>query len=79
MAEARTHVLVINCGSSSLKFSLFAGTDRAAILSGLAENLGQPESRLILKENDAKVTIALDGGSHDAALRRRGDLPSPRQ
>lgn len=70
MAEARTHVLVINCGSSSLKFSLFAGTDRAAILSGLAENLGQPESRLILKENDNKITIALDGGSHDAALRR---------
>ncbi|MGF9564273.1 acetate/propionate family kinase [Neorhizobium sp. JUb45] len=70
MAEDRTHVLVINCGSSSLKFSLFAGTDRSAILSGLAENLGQAESRLILKENDAKITIALDGGSHDAALRR---------
>ncbi|MGI2034495.1 acetate/propionate family kinase [Rhizobium panacihumi] len=70
MAEERTHVLVINCGSSSLKFSLFAGTDRSAILSGLAENLGQPESRLILKENDAKITIALDDGSHDVALRR---------
>ncbi len=70
MAEARTHVLVINCGSSSLKFSLFAGSDRAAMLSGLAENLGQTDSRLILKENDAKKTIMLDGGSHDAALRR---------
>ncbi|MBW9088495.1 acetate kinase [Rhizobium wenxiniae] len=73
MAKDQSHVLIINCGSSSLKFSLFAGEDRTAVVSGLAENLGQPESRLILKENDAKVTIALDGGSHDAALRRLMD------
>lgn len=73
MAKDQSHVLIINCGNSSLKFSLFAGEGRTAVVSGLAENLGQPESRLILKENDAKVTIALDGGSHDAALRRLMD------
>ncbi|MEV4606978.1 acetate kinase [Neorhizobium sp. LMR1-1-1.1] len=73
MAKDQSHVLIINCGSSSLKFSLFAGEGRTAAVSGLAKNLGQPESSLILKENDAKVTIALDGGSHDAALRRLMD------
>lgn len=73
MAKDQSHVLIINCGSSSLKFSLFAGSGRSAVISGLAENLGQAESRLILKENDSKVTIALDGGSHDAALRRLMD------
>jgi acetate kinase len=73
MAKDQSHVLIINCDSSSLKFSLFAGEGRTAAVSGLAKNLGQPESSLILKENDAKVTIALDGGSHDAALRRLMD------
>jgi len=73
MAKDQSHVLIINCGSSSLKFSLFAGSGRSAVISGLAENLGQAESRLILKENDSKVTIALDGGSHDAALRQLMD------
>ncbi|MGE7368648.1 acetate/propionate family kinase [Neorhizobium sp. NPDC001467] len=70
MAETRQHVLVINCGSSSLKFSLFAGTARSALLSGLAENLGQTDSRLILKDHGGKTIVALDGGGHGAALRR---------
>lgn len=68
MVDHRSLVLVINCGSSSLKFSLFSGDDSSALLSGLAENLGQADSRLILKENGGKTTVALDGG-HEVALR----------
>nr|WP_279379404.1 hypothetical protein [Sodalis glossinidius] len=36
-------VLVINCGSSSLKFSAIPLNDDAPVLSGLAEKLGQAE------------------------------------
>jgi len=40
-------VLVINCGSSSLKFMLLAGEDDPRTLcSGLIERVGHPESRL---------------------------------
>ena len=62
-------ILVINCGSSSLKFALLAEEERAPVLSGLAENLGQPDSRLITKLNGGKTTISLDGGDHRAALK----------
>lgn len=69
MVNARSLVLVVNCGSSSLKFSLFSGTSHAPLLSGLAENLGQEESRLAFKENGEKITLSLNAGSHDVALR----------
>lgn len=69
MATASPLIFVVNCGSSSLKFSLFEGESRSPLLSGLAENLGQEESRLAIKENDQKKTFLLDGGSHDVALR----------
>lgn len=61
-------ILVINCGSSSLKFALLAEGERAPVLSGLAENIGQPESRLTTKQSGDKVTVALNGGDHHVAL-----------
>lgn len=39
-------VLVINSGSSSIKYELFDMTDRTALASGLLERIGEPESRL---------------------------------
>jgi len=42
----QTHILVINCGSSSVKFSLADPDSGDHLLSGLAENLGTPQSRL---------------------------------
>ena len=42
-------ILVINCGSSSLKFALFQGGSRSPTLSGLAENLGHAEARITFK------------------------------
>ena len=34
------HVLVLNCGSSSLKFAILDATTSEEIISGLAERLG---------------------------------------
>jgi len=70
MIDIRSLVLVVNCGSSSVKFAVFAGSGRDPLLSALAENLGQPESRLIVKEKGEKTETSLDGGSHDVALQK---------
>ncbi|WP_078706490.1 acetate/propionate family kinase [Consotaella salsifontis] len=62
-------ILVINCGSSSLKFALLAAGEREPMLSGLAENLGQPESRLTVKQNGGKTQRPLaNSGDHHVAL-----------
>lgn len=68
MIDVRSLVLVVNCGSSSVKFGVFAGSGREPLLSALAENLGQAESRLVVKEKGEKTEMSLDGGSHDVAL-----------
>ncbi|MEF2073578.1 acetate/propionate family kinase [Consotaella aegiceratis] len=61
-------ILVINCGSSSLKFALLPEGERDPLMSGLAENIGQSESRLTVKQNGEKTTISLGGGDHHVAL-----------
>ncbi|MCP9760068.1 acetate kinase, partial [Aquitalea sp. S1-19] len=42
-------ILVINCGSSSLKFGLFPVGAEEPTLSGLAECLGDADSRVVFK------------------------------
>ncbi|TKB43768.1 acetate kinase [Thalassotalea mangrovi] len=52
-------VLVINCGSSSLKFSLIMPQSGQTILTGLAERL---------LSSEASITIKLDGNKETTAL-----------
>lgn len=62
-------ILVINCGSSSLKFALMPENAHDPILSGLAECLGQPDSTITYKTDDGqKETESLNGGDHAVAL-----------
>lgn len=61
-------VLVINCGSSSLKFSVLHADGENPLVSGIAECLGLPDARLILKQGGERDTVLLDGGSHGDAL-----------
>ena len=51
-------ILVINCGSSSIKFEVFEGKDCRLIASGLLEKIGSPEARLRQKRR-------LDDGTFD--------------
>jgi len=44
------HVLVINCGSSSLKYALYAIGDATPLQTGLAEELNSPNARHISKD-----------------------------
>jgi acetate kinase len=49
-------ILVINAGSSSLKFGLYAATpDVQLLFEGLADNIAHPDSKLELKDATGKV------------------------
>lgn len=62
-------VLVINCGSSSMKFSVLPQDDDQPVLSGLAERLGIDNATMTFKDRDGnKSTVALDDASHQYAL-----------
>ncbi|WP_313437440.1 propionate kinase [Atlantibacter hermannii] len=62
-------VLVINCGSSSMKFSVLPQDDDQPVLSGLAERLGIDHAVITFKDRDGnKTTVALDQASHEHAL-----------
>lgn len=61
-------VLVINCGSSSIKFALRREGDSAALLSGLAERLGSDEATLEWKTAGAREKTVLEDGAHGSAM-----------
>ena len=62
-----TTILVINCGSSSIKFSLTHPRAGTHLLTGLAENLSTSDARLAWQGN-ASGDKSLNGGDHKAAL-----------
>lgn len=61
-------VLVINCGSSSIKFALRQEGESEAILSGLAERLGSPQASLSYRIGDQRHEATLSGSEHVDAL-----------
>ena len=75
MAEA--YVLVINCGSSSIKLALIEPQTADAPWQALAERLGTAEAELTVKTKDGdKRTIALAHAQHEPALEKAlGELP----
>lgn len=68
MSNSPDLVLVINCGSSSLKFSLLRAEGGEPLVSGLAECLGLADARLTIKRDGGRTTVALEGGMHGDAL-----------
>ena len=62
-------ILIINCGSSSLKFALIATHQETLLLTGLAERLGTPEATISWKKGDEKKSKVLSGEDLPAALR----------
>jgi acetate kinase len=53
-------ILVLNCGSSSIKYQLFNMKDEAVMASGLAERVGEPQGRLThnkFPDTEAQSTI----------------------
>ncbi|MEO2281897.1 acetate kinase [Pseudoalteromonas pernae] len=58
------HVLVLNCGSSSLKFAVMNAENGEELLTGLAERL---------LNDDATIKYKIDGSKHQNALPRNAD------
>ncbi|MDG3085579.1 acetate/propionate family kinase [Vibrio hannami] len=73
---ANSFVLVINSGSSSLKFAVIDSNTGDAVLSGLGECFGLPESRISWKYQGEKTEVAIteEGNHHQAAIARLVDL-----
>lgn len=67
-------VLVVNAGSSSLKFSLFDGRSQAEMLTGLAERLDSPQAVLSWRAGGEKHQRDLPGAGLSEALRAMSDL-----
>lgn len=61
--SSNTHVLVLNCGSSSFKFALIDSQSGNQLLSGLAEKLGHTDAIITIKRNGEKNSLAL--GEHN--------------
>lgn len=73
-------VLVINCGSSSLKSSLIPFADGEPVLSGLAEKLGLDEAHITFKDHAGnKSGQMLPEASHLSALKVLFDELNQRQ
>ncbi len=63
-------ILVLNCGSSSLKFAVIDTGEGEVLLSGLAERLAGPEALVSWRRGDAeKERRAIAGGDHAAAMK----------
>ncbi|MBZ2188668.1 acetate kinase [Alcanivorax sp. JB21] len=61
-------VLVINCGSSSIKFALVDESRPDFLLHGLAERLGGEDARLRWRQGDDKQSQALGNADHRQAM-----------
>jgi acetate kinase len=69
--EARVNVLVVNCGSSSIKYSLFrmeSGGSEQVLASGLVEKIGEAASRLRHKAGGSDQTREVRSPDHQAAF-----------
>ncbi|MBE3132511.1 MAG: acetate kinase, partial [Acidobacteria bacterium] len=65
------NVLVVNCGSSSIKYSLFRmadGDPAAVVASGVVEKIGETGSRIHHRAGEARETRAVAAPDHRAAF-----------
>jgi len=71
-------ILVINCGSSSIKYQLFDMDQRTALAGGLVERIGEVEGRITHRQltgaQPRTVTIDAPVADHYAGLARMADL-----
>ncbi|MBQ2186564.1 MAG: acetate kinase [Bacteroidaceae bacterium] len=61
-------ILVLNCGSSSIKYALYDMTDKSVITSGGIEKIGMPDSFITIKLNGEKHKIEHPISEHTAGV-----------
>jgi len=57
-------ILVLNCGSSSIKYALYNMDDHSVVTSGGIEKIGQPDSFINIKLNGEKHKISVEIPEH---------------
>jgi acetate kinase len=62
------NILVINCGSSSIKFALINEDHEQFTLSGLAERLGSPDAQVHWQRGGEQDSLILPNADHRIAL-----------
>lgn len=62
-------VLVLNCGSSSLKYQLMDMENEQVVTKGTYERIGQNNSFVTIKQNGDKIRIENPVKNHEAALK----------
>lgn len=67
-------ILVINSGSSSIKYKCFEMPDRTVLASGLCEKIGEPAGRITHRVADRRIKIEQPFPTHAAALEKVLDL-----
>ncbi|MCE5186522.1 MAG: acetate kinase [Planctomycetaceae bacterium] len=61
-------VLVINAGSSSIKYQLFEMPAGTIVAKGMVERIGEPESALVHQYNNSKFASEVKAPDHDAGM-----------
>ncbi len=61
-------LLVVNCGSSSLKYNLYDTGDERRSVSGLVEKIGDEGTRLVHTRGGERKTVSLPRGTHREAF-----------
>ena len=67
-------ILVLNCGSSSIKYQLFEMDREAAVIGGAIEKIGQTDPALTHHWGEESLSESVDAGDHDGALMAIRDL-----
>lgn len=62
------NTLVLNCGSSSLKFAVLKAASGHSVIQGLAERLNSPQASLTFTIGDQKQTLSIPDHNHQQAI-----------
>ena len=62
-------ILVLNCGSSSIKYALYNMDDKSVLTSGGIEKIGQPDSFITVKLNGEKFKTITPVPEHTAGVK----------
>lgn len=70
----KARILVLNAGSSSLKFHLLNMPDEASLCSGMAERLGTENASLNVQTSQSEWEEELGDANHESALQRIAEI-----
>jgi acetate kinase len=68
------NVLVLNCGSSSIKYQLFDMSTEEVVIKGSVEKIGEAEPQLTHQWNGDKITLKIEAKNHAEAVHHLRDL-----